>query len=572
MTEPGGDGATTAPRAAEVEAMLGQATLSQLRRHARNRPGAASIDRPAVTKLAPPAARPWLRRSARHPIAVLFLILGAATTGSLAFAASRLNDDGSLSGLDWFRLVVVGIIAAAFFLQLLAFAARLPPIPWIRRRIRATRVAPDAAPLATVPVVDQTELTARADEGFGRLSSTERARVRTQTALDDLFWAGVNVTILALGGFAAYGLGYTAVRDLLNGDNRAWAAIRLVLFVLTMMGLARVFTRSIAQLRMRRQRRRRRAIRRLLRYLLWWDRPASASAAITSTRGTGPVLLALSGLTPFLLCCGIAVSAAAYSPWGDKTTTASADATQFVEETSAAEPTTTTSAPTPAADRAAAPDPAVAVVSESPSVDPTSTTTDSIISTTSTTSNPDSTTTSAVATTTDTTVAPPSATTTEPTATATVTTASATAPPTTTATTTASTSPTTVTPTTLAVSTTTSTTSTTSTSTTTTTTVPTAPLMVINSFNAVFTCNSGTTNFNLSWNVSGDPAGQVDIFRNHIGGSFTQIGFDVSFNGGMADAPPVNGSYQYWLIANNSDFADETSVRDVGSVITSCIS
>ena len=46
-------------------------------------------------------------------------------------------------------LVVVGIIATAFFLQFFAFAARLPPIPWIRRRVRTRPVAPSLANTTT---------------------------------------------------------------------------------------------------------------------------------------------------------------------------------------------------------------------------------------------------------------------------------------------------------------------------------------------------------------------------------------------------------------------------------------
>ena len=96
--------------------------------------------------------------------------------------------------------------------------------------------------------------------------------------------------------------------------------------------------------------------------------------------------------------------------------------------------------------------------------------------------------------------------------------------------------------------------------------------MVINTFSVAFFCNGGTTNFDVAWNVSGDPAGQVDIYRNYItGSSFVQIAADVSFVSSLVDVPPGNGSYQYWLIANNSDFADETAIRNLGTVNTSCV-
>jgi hypothetical protein len=94
--------------------------------------------------------------------------------------------------------------------------------------------------------------------------------------------------------------------------------------------------------------------------------------------------------------------------------------------------------------------------------------------------------------------------------------------------------------------------------------------MVINSFSAVFFCDGGTTRFDVAWSVSGDPSGRVDIYRNGPDG-FNQIGTAVGFNASLVDTPPVNGNYQYWLIANNSDFEDETAVRDVGTVNTSCI-
>ncbi len=565
------DGAPPAA-SSRVEMLLGRSTLGELRRRARTRLP-RDDDTPADRKLPPVAGHGWLRRSVRHPLAVLFLVLGAATTASLVFAASRLDDDGSLSGVDWFRLGVVGIVAMAFFVRLLELLLRLPPFRWVRRTIGRRNEPSSATPVAHIPSVESVELAGRIGDGFGRLSSVERARLRNQAKLDDLFWLGINLAIIVLGAAAVYGLGYTALRDLVDGDDRSWAVARIALFVLAFMGLVRVLRMSIGQLRMRHQRRRRRAVHRLLRYLLWWDRPAAGAAPVmaTSTRRQGPA--AVGGLTPFLVCCGIAVTAAAYSPWGAPISSPAVDA---IVEPTVDGGTGTAMAPPTADDEAAVSDAAAATAASSSitqpgaatSTAPDAATTSTVFAVTATSSGP-----SAPPTTPPAGPVSDTATTQAPTAPTAPTATAPTAPPearsATTQVRTATTAPAT-TPTTQAPATTAATSTTATTSISTTTTKPPAPQMMIVSFSAVFFCDAGATRFDVSWSASGDAGGRVDIFRNGPDG-FTQIGNEVDLDSSLVDTPPSSGTYQYWLIANNSEFADETATRDVGTVDTDCI-
>lgn len=237
----------TEPRRREVAALLGCVTLSALRRRLRER--VPPPESPTEPRLAPPASRPWLRRIARHPVALVFLTLGAATTFTLVFAATRLADDGNLSAADWFRLIIVGIIAVAFLARALSVLGRLPPIRWIRAALKRPTTP---LPMATIPSIDPDEIGALA-AGFGRLTSTERSRIRSQTALDDVFWVAVNLALMTLGGLALFGLGFSALRDIFSGESGVWSYIRLAMSIVAALGLARLLRASIGQLRLRRQ-------------------------------------------------------------------------------------------------------------------------------------------------------------------------------------------------------------------------------------------------------------------------------------------------------------------------------
>jgi hypothetical protein len=564
-----------------VVALLGRVTMTALRRRSRERDEPDQDVPPPAARLstAPEKTKKWWR-FILQPLGVVFLGLGAATTFSLVFAARRLGDDGSLSALDWFRLTIVGIIALTFFGRIFATLGRLPPVRQIRRALRRPA---EPRTLATIPHTDTDEL-APDDAAFGRMTPVEWAKVKTQMRLDDAFWVAVNLALLIFGGIALYGLGSSAVREIVTGEAGAWSFLRVAMAAMATFGLVRLLRGSIAQLRLRRQRRRKRATKRLLRYLLWWDSPPVAA----TTSRPGAVRYAIAAWSPLLISLCIAAGAAAYSPWGEPPADVPGEQASLDAEdrgSSSLSPSSSTLVPdvltTPVREARDASRGATTTVDPlTTTVDPLTTTVGSPTTTEAPTTTTASLPTSVAPSTTASTVTPSTTTASLPTSVAPPTTASTVTPSTTTAspptsvappTITSTVAPTTVAPTTTAPTTvapTTTTSTTTSTTTTTvaptTTTEPPAPLMVVNSLSHTFTCNGGTTAYIVAWSVSGDPGGRVNIFRLKSGGSFQQIGFNESFAGNLFDQPPGSGNYQYWVIAANSDNVD-TVRKDPGS-------
>lgn len=532
-----------------ADALLGQVKLSELRRRSRERsavPLVASSESPTpriIQRSGPSRLKRWLR----HPTAFLFLLLGALTTLSLVYAASRLDDDGSLGLADWFRIVIVAIVALAFFVQAGSLFVRLFRLRKLLQLFKGAAGETQLNPTATIASHGEDQLAERMAPELGRLTHVERARANAQMRVDDAFWIMVNVTILLLGGFTVFGLGFSSIRDISNGGEGAWPFVRLVLCPLSLFGLVSLLRRSIGQLRLRRQRRRKRAIKRMLRYLLWWGNSAPSRA------GFGRTVPALAVLTPMFLLSGVAVATAAFSPWPQENV-----ASSILVAASAAEPA---GSPTQLDSEADQP-PGAQLPDSAPEATQTSQNATSESASTSSTNNSESSSTLTPTTaaesgpTTDPDVVELGTTTSTST---TVTTSETTVTTTASSATTSTTKAPTTTSTTKAPTTTSTTKAPTTTSTTkapTTTTATPAPLMSINFLSNGFFCNSGTTRRIVTWNVSGDPGGQVNIFRLRSDGNFVQIGFTVAFISSLVDTPPTSGQYQYWVLAQNSDGKD----------------
>lgn len=239
---------------------LDEANLRDLRRAAAERQVGGGAPRPAgeVPELAS-SARPPSSARLRLLRALPWLLLALTIAGLalLGFGAYRLLEDGEASGEDWFRLIVMALLALLVATQAAGTFRRL------RRRNREMAQA-----WAHVPInaVDLDDLLSAAPPGLGHGHRLTRTRSRFAAFTDSAAWLALLLAILA---FAVAALFVSVVMPLLDGDDLGTGMLlRLGAAIVLTAGLVSIAVSGLRGVAARSARRRRTATKRVLRRLL----------------------------------------------------------------------------------------------------------------------------------------------------------------------------------------------------------------------------------------------------------------------------------------------------------------